>query len=295
MKYMFKVPDERKIRLIINTDAKNEADDQFAIVHALLTQKFDIKTITAAHFGTARTLDSMEESYQEIKKIIKLMELDEKISVTHGAKRALVDEKSPEISEGAKMIVEEAMKEDKHPLFAIFLGPLTDMASAYLMEPRIAERMTVIWIGGGRWPDGGYEFNLQNDIHAANVVLKSGIQLWQVPMDVYFMMRVSFAELQIKVRPYGKIGEYLFQQLIEFNDNLDDMSCGEHWSLGDSPAIGLLLDQNNFDYEEQYAPCIGEDMRYLHRENKHKIRVYKTVNTRFILEDMYAKLAINYS
>jgi hypothetical protein len=36
-------PKERQRRIIINTDAKNEADDQFAIVHALLTPSFDVR------------------------------------------------------------------------------------------------------------------------------------------------------------------------------------------------------------------------------------------------------------
>ena len=43
--YMYNVPEKRKVRVIIDTDAKNEADDQFAIVHALLTPQFIIKGI----------------------------------------------------------------------------------------------------------------------------------------------------------------------------------------------------------------------------------------------------------
>ena len=91
---------------------------------------------------------------------------------------------TPVDSEGARLIVEEAMKADDRPLYAIFLGPLTDLASAYLMEPRIAKRLTAIWIGGGLYPDGGEEFNLGNDIAAANVVMASNIELWQVPKNV---------------------------------------------------------------------------------------------------------------
>ncbi|TVY11429.1 nucleoside hydrolase [Paenibacillus cremeus] len=44
-------------------------------------------------------------------------------------------------------------------------------------------------------PNGESEFNLKNDIHAANVVFGSPIQLWQVPRNVYGKMRVSLAEL----------------------------------------------------------------------------------------------------
>jgi len=55
------------------------------------------------------------------------------------------------------------MKEDPLPLFVIFQGPLTDLASAYLQEPGIADRLTAIWIGGGTYPQGNDEFNLSND------------------------------------------------------------------------------------------------------------------------------------
>lgn len=34
--YAFRVPDKKRVRVIIHSDAKNEADDQFAIAHALM-------------------------------------------------------------------------------------------------------------------------------------------------------------------------------------------------------------------------------------------------------------------
>ena len=64
--YAYEVPVSKQVRVIMNTDAKNEADDQFAIVHGLLTSKFSIEGLIGAHFGTQRTNNSMEESYQEI-------------------------------------------------------------------------------------------------------------------------------------------------------------------------------------------------------------------------------------
>jgi Inosine-uridine nucleoside N-ribohydrolase len=297
MEYLFNVPEKKKLRLIISSDAKIEADDQYAIAHALLTPKFIIKSIIAAQFGTRRMEHSMEESYKEIKRILSLMDMDDKIHATRGAVCALKDENTPEISEGAQIIIEEAMKDDPLPLFIISLGALTDIASAYLLEPQIAERLIVIWIGGGIWPEGNGECNLGNDIHAANVVFKSNIPLWQVPMDVYSMMRISLAELQLKVRPYGKIGQYLFQQLVDFNDakrENPDWPSGECWSLGDSATIGLLLDKQGFGYVEKEAPCFDSDMKYIHDCGNRKIRVYNTVNTRFIMEDFFCKLALNY-
>jgi inosine-uridine nucleoside N-ribohydrolase len=296
--YHFNVPDLKKIRLIINTDAKNEADDQFAIVHALLTPRFCIRGIIAAQFGTRRTTQSMQESYEEILKILELMDFRDAVDVFHGAASALPDELSPQMSEGAELIVREAMADDPRPLYAIFLGPLTDIASAYLANPQIAGRVTVIWIGGGKWPVGGEEFNLSNDIHAANIVFQSTLPLWQVPRDVFSTMRVSLAELQDKVEPCGKTGAYLFRQMVEVNDfHADNLvwPAGESWCLGDSPAVGLLLDPHEFDYEWLPAPRFREDMSYEHGQNNRPIRVYRRIDARFILEDFFSKLRLNFT
>jgi len=79
-------------------------------------------------------------------------------------------------------------------------------------------------------------------------VFQSKIELWQVPQNVYATLRVSIAELAYKVKPCGEIGNYLYQQLVDFNDwaatAIPDIPWpkGETWSLRDSPAISLLLD-----------------------------------------------------
>ena len=49
-KYAYQVPENKKIRVIVHTDCKNEADDQFALAHHLMTPKFMIKAIIAGHF-----------------------------------------------------------------------------------------------------------------------------------------------------------------------------------------------------------------------------------------------------
>ena len=51
------------------------------------------------------------------------------------------------------------------------LGPMTDIASALMLEPAIASRIIIVWNGGNIYPNGGMEFNLVNDITAANIVL----------------------------------------------------------------------------------------------------------------------------
>ncbi|MBW7460004.1 nucleoside hydrolase, partial [Paenibacillus sepulcri] len=236
-----------------------------------------------------------EDSYAEIQKMLKIMQMEQQVGVYKGAEAALPDEVTALPSQGSELIIREAMKDDPAPLFVIFLGPLTDMASAYLQEPQIAGRLTAVWIGGGVYPEGSDEFNLGNDIAAANVVFRSPIPLWQVPKNVYSMIRVSLAELAVKVMPHGELGAYLFQQLVEFNMKWGDKPSwpkGEIWMLGDSPAVSLLLDDHAFEYDLREAPYILPNMRYEFGHSGRDIRVYRYVDARFTLEDLYAKLEL---
>lgn len=292
----FEVPEQKRIRVIVDTDAKNEADDQFAIVHALLTPRFEVVGIVAAHFGTGRTALSMEESYAECRKLLGLLEERGRAPLVRGAAAALVDEDTPARSEGADLIIREALQDDPRPLFVLFLGPLTDLASALLLEPSIARRFTAVWIGGGSYPLGEREFNLQNDIAAANRVFDTAVPLWQVPRDVYVTMRVSLAELCWRMAPLGAVGAYLVQQMVDFNAAHGDnprFPKGEMWSLGDSPAVSLLLDDHEYQYSLVPAPRFRPDMSYIQRPaHPHRIRVYRFVDPRFTLEDLYAKVAL---
>lgn len=293
--YAFHVPAAKQVRVITDTDAKNEADDQFCIVQTLLSPKLDNVGMIAAHFGK-RCADSMERSYKELELIFDKMGFDPKGVLYHGAPHALPDARTPVESEGARLIVEQAMKDDPRPLFVTFLGPLTDMASALLMEPRIADRLTVIWIGGGPYPHGGAEFNLGNDVNAVNVVFRSKAPVWQVPKNVYEMMSVSLAELEYRVRPCGRIGEYLCDQLDAHSQEASAVNnsfrTGETWVLGDSPALGLILYEHRFEFDWVQAPNVLQEGAYIPDVRNRPIRVYRRIDSRLILEDMYAKLAL---
>lgn len=293
--YKFDVPKEKIVRVITDTDAKNEADDQFAIVQALLSPRFENVGFIAAHYGR-RHEDSMERSYRELETIFDKMHIKDKSVLYHGAAHALPDKSAPVPSEGAELIIREAMKEDDRHLYVTFLGPLTDLASAFLMEPRIKDRLTAIWIGGGSYPNGGAEFNLGNDINAANVVFASGMDVWQVPKNVYEMMPVSLAELEYKVAPFGEIGAYLLEQLNahaqEPGPRKSAFRTGETWVLGDNPAVGLILYEHRFLYDWVQAPLITTDMTYVQTGLNKPIRVYKSIDSRLILDDMFAKIAL---
>ena len=295
--YRFRVPEQKKIRFIVHTDCKNEADDQFTLCHALMTDKLDIRGIIGGHFAQNGRQGTAKESCNEIEKILSLMELSGRYPVLRGADHGLEDEHSPIDTPAARFIINEAMRDDPRPLFIGMQGAITDLACSVLLEPRICNKMTCIWIGGGNYPEGGREFNLAGDIAGANVLFSSTMPLWQVPMGTYKQFCVSLAELQCKVYPCGKIGKYLFEQMVELNNRLADNPSwphGETWCLGDEGVICALLQdaEQTGSYLMTTAPRIDAQMRYHTSTSNRPIRVYERMDVRLDLEDLFAKLYI---
>ena len=318
----FIIPFEKRKRVIVHSDLKNEADDQYAVIHHLLSPTEDVIGIIAGHFEwfprlaeeyakkgksgrfgddlkemLARRGKTMQMSFAEGEKLLSFAGIND-VPLLKGSRYELTDKEHLPESEGADFIVREAMKEDARPLYVCLLGGITDLAVAYLKEPKIVDRMTAVWIGGGAYPDGGCEFNLCQDILAANIVFESDIPLWQIPANVYRTMEVSLSELAWRVAPCGKIGRYLFEQLVETSRSIigvDKTFLPETWILGDNPTVSVLLERGESYFDEISAPHIKKDATYAPGKRKERIiRVYRSVNVALAFSDLFAKLRICY-
>jgi inosine-uridine nucleoside N-ribohydrolase len=287
----FTTPEYKRLRVIVDTDAACEADDPFAIVHALLSPKLCVMGILAEHF---KVEGSMQRSYDEIKTILDAMGMS--VPVLHGQNGPLSEDES--ISEAAKFIIDEALKDDERPLFILCQGAITNVAKALEFCPEIRYKITVIWIGThGEAPCKApfTEFNAVNDIPAANLVLQSGVDLWLVPSHVYITINIGIAEIQRRIRPCGKIGEHLFKNLVDYNMSEGaGWTQGESWSLGDSPAIAIAINPGCGHYHTAKAPLVLEDTSSAVKEDNPDIRIYTDVDSRYILEDLIAKLELCY-
>ncbi len=292
-----RLPLHKQIRVIISSDVANEADDQYAIVHQLLTPMFDVRGIIAAHFESKApgTETTMEKSYQELQKLMDAIGMED-VPALHGCTAPLKSDGDAPASEGVEFLIREALRDDPRPLFVTAQGALTDIAAALNRCPEIAEKLTVVWIGGFPYPEGGQEFNLMQDVAAGRVLMASRAAVWQLPVNVYGSMEVTMAELAARVRPCGAVGKYLYEEMEEYNLRSDEppgLRRGENWCLGDSPVVGALLQcEWRGNFHMQAAPRIADDMRYLPNPAGKQIRVYDAVDVRFILEDMYAKLKL---
>lgn len=203
------------------------------------------------------------------------------------------------------------MREDTDlPLYYAAGGGLTDLASACLLEPRVARRLTLVWIGGAEPPgtvapppgvERAPEYNLRIDVAAAQVLFDAeDLDIWQVTRDVYRQCLMSDAEMRLRVRPQGAVGRYLYDAVAEVRTRMaaHGVAPGETYAMGDQPLVLATALTSQFEadtsscvHETRPCPSIADDGAYIHRPDGRPIRVYRWVDTRLVFEDFYAKLA----
>ncbi len=285
----FDIPDYKKIRVIVDTDAACEADDPFAIVHALLSPKLIVKGVVAEHFNVPH---SMEDSLEEIETIKKAMAIDFPSFPGQTGPLSI----DPVVSDGVDLIIREALSYSPYPLFVLCQGAITNVAMAIKTNPDIIGRMTVIWIGThGEAPCAApfREFNAGNDVEAANYVLKSGIDLWLVPSQVYTTITIGIAEIKRRISHLGDIGRHLYENLMAYNNSEGaGWTQGESWSLGDSPATAIAINPGCGHFKTIKAPTVTDDTSSIEDPDAPMVRVYTDVDRRYILEDLIAKLEL---
>ncbi|WP_346861677.1 nucleoside hydrolase [uncultured Draconibacterium sp.] len=172
----------KKLKILIDTDANNELDDQHALAYAFLNPDvFDVLGVTVNN--TANGF-GIQGQYDEAERIITLFDLGEKVPLFMGADKSY-EEIAPSISQpgfdgqpAVDFIISEAMKMKDEKLVLVPIGKLTNIALAILKEPKIIDKVRVVWLGGN-YPDPG-EYNLENDISSVNPVIESGVEFEMV-------------------------------------------------------------------------------------------------------------------
>jgi hypothetical protein len=283
------------------------------LAHELLSPSTESVAVIATHLrvgdGWANSDDTVGEGVKAAQKIVELCGLTGQVPVLRGALPPLPDRKTPQRSEGVDAIIREAMRDDTDvPLFVVCGASLTEVASAWLIEPRIAERMTLVWIGGheheglAEAPVGGtdMEYNLHIDPIAGQVVFNdSNLKVWQFARDSYRQVLASRAELYIRLRPHGALGLHLYNSLGQVADMVADvgLNVGEVYILGDSPLVLATALQSSFQPDlssSQWVtrPCPNILDTGLYEENPdgRPIRVFTRIDNRVLLEDLYAKV-----
>lgn len=290
---------EGPVDLVLDTDAYNEIDDQFAISLALRSkEKITLKALYAAPFLNHRSVspeDGMERSYHEILKLLDLAR--ETVPVFRGSRTYLPDETHPVLSDAAKDLADRAMNYTvEHPLYTVAIGAITNIASALLLRPEIAERIVVVWLGGHapEWPHN-HEFNCYQDVAAARVVFSSGAPLVVLPcFNVVSEFRTTGPELEYWLKGRGELAEYLWKNTVE---EAESYASGKPWSrvIWDVTTIGFLLNDGDRFMSSRLIPTpIPEYDDRLAMDYRRPLCRYVThIDRDALFEELFRKISLN--
>ncbi|KAF0238229.1 MAG: inosine/uridine-preferring nucleoside [Prolixibacteraceae bacterium] len=298
-----------KLKILIDTDANNELDDQHALAYAFLNSDvFDVVGVTV---NNTRNGDGIQGQYDEALRIIRLFNLENKVPLFKGADKSYA-EIFPFISENefdgkpaVDFIIQEALKMQDEKLVLLPVGKLTNIALAIKKEPKIIDKVRVVWLGSN-YPGPG-EYNLDNDTTSVNPVIESGVPFEMVTVrfgqpDGTAAVTVTREEIQQNMSGKGPIGEMeitgrhggAFTTFGDYSVNLFEHAemygTPPSRALFDMAAVSLVKNPQWGEQKEIPAPRLQGIDWVEQPENPIKIVVWENFNRDAIVNDFFGLL-----
>jgi len=280
------------VKMGLDTDTYNEIDDQFALVYALLSPEVEVEAVYAAPFHNSRSEgpgDGMEKSYEEILRILNILNKDAEGFAFRGSEDYLLDLNAPHRSPAALDLVARSRKADnRDPLYVVAVGAITNVASALLIDPGIVERIVVVWLGGNghNWPDQR-EFNFRQDLNASRLIFDSGVPLVQLPCTpVVTHFATTLPEMDSYLRGHGAVAEYLLQIFRDYRE--DHFAVSK--VLWDMTAVAWLINPDWLPSHLTHTPLVTGQYTFSFDEGRHLMRTVYFVRRDPIFRDFFEKL-----
>lgn len=297
---MLAIPGPGRLRVVVDSDTYNEIDDQYAVAYSLLShERMSVEAIYAAPFVNSLSASAaigMEKSYEEIFRLLDFLPGGDSKKVFRGSDRFFEREGKPVDSPAARDLIDRAMQPSDKPLYVLTIGCPANVSSAILMEPKIKEKIVVVWLGGTThyWPSAS-EFNLRQDVIASQVLFDSGVPLVQIPTkNVAEHLRTTVPELDKNMRGRSRLGDYLYGQFLQYAA-LRTKGKGPAYPyskvIWDISAIAWLNNPEWVPSEIVSSPILTDDMKWKTTANRHNIRVANDVNRDAVFNDLFFRLA----
>jgi inosine-uridine nucleoside N-ribohydrolase len=286
-------PRAGRVRAVLDTDTYNEIDDQFALVHMLLSpERIALEAIYAAPFHNSRSSglgEGMELSYEEILRLLERLSVPAQGLVHRGVTGYVGPEKRPRDAAAVDDLIARARAgSPDDPLYIVAIAAISNVASALLKAPDIVDRVVVVWLGGHAldWPNQA-EFNLKQDVGGAQAVFDSGVPLVLVPcMGVASHLLSSVPEIERYIEPHGEIGRFLAERYKGYADD----HVGWSKEIWDMAAVGWLLDADWAPSVLAPTPILTSEITYSVDRARHPMRLVTQIRRDLILKDLIAKL-----
>lgn len=279
-----------KINIILDTDTYNECDDQFALSYLIKSKDlFNIEAITVAPYShtkrDVKVRDGQELSYNEILKICNWLNFDTDNKVFKGSMDYIqngYDEKNDAVNK----IIEIALKNNK--TYILGIGAITNIALAIKKEPKIVNKIEIIWLGGNELGyEDNLEYNFRQDVEAVKIVFESKVKLTILPCrNIVSELRIDINTLKKYLENKSELCNYLIERF--YNDGYHGIQ--ESRVIWDIAVIAYMINKNWFETKQISCPNIRKYTSYEVTDNRHNITFVTKLDRNKIYEDLFNKL-----
>lgn len=268
----------QKQKIIVDADTGNEVDDLYALVRILLEPTVEVTAINAAHWQTSHWTEprSMENSHRLNQQL--LGEMDMGVKTFRGAQARMYDwGDRAQHSAAAYEIIRQAKKNKEVTI--LVLGALTNVASAVFIEPDIAPKLKVYWLGTTMDFETKIlkrnDFNPLMDPFALDYLLDSEVQMNIIPVNVAAAMSIGFDEMESKIGSHF-LGKHLQERWV---DHIDGGRRSR--TLWDLALVTLFIHP---EFAETETITTSRD------SGNRPITFYKSIDSEAIYQDFYKTL-----
>ncbi len=254
-------------RVVLTTDAGADMDDQWALAHLALSPEFDLRGVITTHTGSHQILPepAAESTARVAREVLAHLPLRRRPPVMPGSSVPLRSRTEPLRNAGVDFLLRESRR---GRLTVLVIGAATDAASALLSDADLAGRIEIVAMGFKQWPEGGDEFNVQNDVRAWQVLLDSGAPVTVGDGAVAARdLRMTRERARELFDSRGDPGRYLAGLLVSWLDQKADLvrrvtGDPNWWPVWDEVTVAHLLGLTRS--ERHPRPALRDNMTFDH-------------------------------
>ncbi|HXA77286.1 MAG TPA: nucleoside hydrolase [Candidatus Acidoferrales bacterium] len=278
--------------VIVTTDCGADIDDQFAIAYLFLLPQIHVKGIVTTHAPSLpKNAGSSAACVQDV---LQRLRPPSAPPVFAGSDVPLTG-RTPLRNPGVDFTVNTSRKYSAHNrLVIVTMGATTDVASAFLQDPTLGDRVEIVTMGFDSWPKGTDPWNIKNDPLAYQVILDSSAPITIGGTEVCR----KYLELDGKsaarmLHGHGEFAEWLntlFDNWVTNNAELvaSVVSPG-HWVIWDTVVVAHLL---GFTTEQTYRrPALNlADLSFSFPKTEKTVRWITAINSEKMWPDFVQRL-----
>ncbi len=152
----------------------------------------------------------------------------------------------PDPRHAAQLIVDTVMNEPPQSVTLVPIGPLTNIALAARLEPRIVERVKEVVLMGGGYHIGNVkpmaEFNIENDPEAAHIVFEEKWPIVMVGLDLTYQALATQTVKDKIAAIHTPASDFVTQVLTRFSENYKKSKGFDEPPVHDACAVAYVID-----------------------------------------------------